>query len=168
MINYRGQVPAKPDVELLAVYGTLRRGYRNHHLTLGRTDWLGEGRLPGRLLHIAGPTRSYPYPGYVPDASGTVIVEVLRVADPALWLDLHLLESYLPHDPPSSEYLLVAAEAATLSGEHTGQVLPCLTYVYSQEDGPWPDIPGGDWATVSPQPATGLTPGRPRDHVTGP
>jgi len=138
-------VSAWPDVDLLAVYGTLRRGFRNHHLTVGRAQWLGEGRMPGRLLHVGGKRRAYPYPAYLPDASGSVVVEVLRVTDPGLWPDLHELESYLPYDLPASEYLLVRAQVSMPSGAR----LPCVTYAYNRPRDRRPDVPNGDWATVS-------------------
>jgi gamma-glutamylcyclotransferase (GGCT)/AIG2-like uncharacterized protein YtfP len=131
--------------DLLAVYGTLRRGFRNHPLTLGRADWVGEGSLPGRLLHIGGPVRAYPYPGYVPGPDGTVVVEVLHVTDPTLWPDLHRLERYVPHDRDACEYVLVEATATMADG----RTLACATYAYHRDDGTWPTVPGGDWARAA-------------------
>jgi gamma-glutamylcyclotransferase (GGCT)/AIG2-like uncharacterized protein YtfP len=131
---------------LLAVYGTLRRGFRNEYLTHGRSEFVGEGRLPGRLLHIGGPLRSYPYPGYVPGPSGEVVVELLRITDAAIWADLHLLESYDPRDPEGSEYHPMTVTVRRLDGS----TVPAWTYVFVQPYDGWPVIEDGDWASVSP------------------
>lgn len=153
VITYGGRVIERPGTDLLAVYGTLRRGFRNHPLTHGRAEWVGEGRLPGRLLHIGGPLRAYPYPGYVPGPDGTVVAEVLLVTDPTLWPDLHRLERYSPHDPDASEYVLVEAAAAMLDGRR----LPCATYAYNRDDGSWPTVQGGDWARAGGGAQPGVT-----------
>lgn len=138
---------ATPDsTTLLAVYGTLRRGFRNHHLVLGRADWVGPARLSGRMLHIGGPRRPYSYPGYLPAPSGAVVAELLHVTDPTLWPELHDLETYHPDDPAASEYLLAPAFAT----RPDGRSLPCVTYVYNAHDGSWPLVPDGDWASVVP------------------
>jgi gamma-glutamylcyclotransferase (GGCT)/AIG2-like uncharacterized protein YtfP len=136
---------------LLAVYGTLRRGFRNEDLTHGRTEHLGEGRLPGRLLHIGGPLRSYPYPAYLPGPDGPgdpqVVVEVLRITDRGIWTDLHALEAYDPGDLAGSEYHPAAVTVRMLDGRR----LPALTYVFAQPGDGWPVIGSGDWAEVSPE-----------------
>lgn len=136
-----------PDAgNLLAVYGTLRRGCRNHPLVLGRATWLCAASLPGRLLHIGGPRRPYAYPGYLPGADATVVAELVHVADDSLWPVLHELETYVPGNPAASEYVLENVEA-TLTG---GQVVPCVTYVYNRAAASWPLVPDGDWASIEP------------------
>jgi gamma-glutamylcyclotransferase (GGCT)/AIG2-like uncharacterized protein YtfP len=140
--------------ETLAVYGTLRRGFRNAYLTDGRAEHLGEGRLPGTLLHIGGPLRSYPYPGYVPGPDGPddprVVVEVLRVTDPGIWADLHALEGYDPADPDGSEYHPATVCVSMLDGRR----ITALTYVLNHSPNGWPVIDSGDWAQVAPRPAS--------------
>lgn len=56
------------DEPLLAVYGTLRRGCRNHHLLVqGGARFAGVAHVAGQLVVVTdGP---YPYPGYVPDGA---------------------------------------------------------------------------------------------------
>ena len=65
----------------LFVYGTLKRGCKNHHLLAGQT-YVGEARTaPGYRLHDLGD-----FPGMVPDAadSGGVTGEVWSVTAAAL------------------------------------------------------------------------------------
>ncbi len=72
-------------MERVFVYGTLKRGQRNHGLI---ADLLSES-IPGyaegfRLYHLPqGPTRPYAYPGMVP-GEGRVYGEVLFLPEEAL------------------------------------------------------------------------------------
>jgi gamma-glutamylcyclotransferase (GGCT)/AIG2-like uncharacterized protein YtfP len=143
-------VLADPPSDLLAVYGTLRQGHRNHALVATGSQLLGFGHLSGTLLHITGPVRRFPYPGYLPGPSGSVLVEVLRITDEGLWPSLDALERFVPDDPDTSEYLRVPAQARLLDG----RVLACWTYVYNRADGAFPTIADGDWASVSPPDVT--------------
>ncbi len=65
---------------LLFVYGTLKRGLRNHVLLAGQ-EYLGPARtLPGYRLYHCGP-----YPGLVPVAEGAEVDgELWRVDGPTL------------------------------------------------------------------------------------
>jgi gamma-glutamylcyclotransferase (GGCT)/AIG2-like uncharacterized protein YtfP len=149
---------ADPDPSLpLAVYGTLRRGFRNHALLGDRAAWAGPATLHGQLRHVGAGRRPYPYPGFVPGPDGLVVAELLRVVDVGLWGDLHALEAYDPSDPAGSEYVLVEVEALTSHGPRQ----PCLTYAYNREPSHWPRIPAGDWARVSPSPSVRGCPGAP-------
>jgi len=146
--------PATPT-SLLAVYGTLRRGYRNYPLIERASTHLGIGHLPGRLVHIASPVRRYPYPGYLPDgcdAAGRAVVEVVDITDPALWPSLDALERYVPDDPAGSEYLRVVATARM----NDGRALTCWTYAYNADTEGYGDVPDGDWAALFPPDVTGL------------
>lgn len=62
---------------LLFVYGTLKRGLRNHHFLAGQ-EFLGPARtLPGYRLYHCGP-----YPGVVADRGGPAVEgELWRVDD---------------------------------------------------------------------------------------
>ena len=135
---------------LLAVYGTLRRGYRNHALIEPGSAPVGDGFLPGRLLHIASPLRRYAYPGYLADGSGRVVVEVVDILDEALWPSLDALERCRPEDPDGSEYVRRTAVAHV-----GGQPLTCWTYVYNAEVDGYGQVPGGDWSRMAAPIVTG-------------
>lgn len=138
---------------MLAVYGTLRRGYRNYPLIEAGSRHLGRAELPGRLVTIASPLRRYPYPGYLPDESGSgerVVVEVVEITDPGLWPALDALERYVADDPAGSEYLRVAATATLPDGTS----LPCWTYAYNAAVDGYALVPDGDWARVVPADVT--------------
>jgi gamma-glutamylcyclotransferase (GGCT)/AIG2-like uncharacterized protein YtfP len=140
---------------LLAVYGTLRRGYRNFPLIEHASTPAGTARLPGRLVHVASPLRRYPYPGYLPDAPGGmrhVVVEVFDITDPTLWPSLDALERYVPHDPSGSEYLRLPATARMVDGS----AVTCWTYVYNADITGYEDVPDGDWTALYPLDVTGL------------
>ncbi|MGA7690088.1 MAG: gamma-glutamylcyclotransferase family protein [Jiangellales bacterium] len=145
--------PATPT-SLLAVYGTLRRGYRNYPLIERGSTHLGVGHLRGRLIHIASPVRRYPYPGYVPDGSAAAtraVVEVVDIADESLWPSLDALERYVPGDPAGSEYLRLPATAHMVDG----RALTCWTYVYNADITRYDDVPDGDWACLYSPDVTG-------------
>jgi gamma-glutamylcyclotransferase (GGCT)/AIG2-like uncharacterized protein YtfP len=135
---------------LLAVYGTLRRGYRNWHLIASSSTWVDEGTLPGSLLHISSPMRRYPYPGYVPvdpsaaTAAARVVVEVVSIDDAAMWPKLDALERYDPGDIEGSEYVRVEALVTSTSG----RALRCWTYRYQGPTDGHDEVPGGDWGRL--------------------
>lgn len=146
--------PATPT-SLLAVYGTLRRGYRNYPLIERGSTRLGVGQLAGRLIHIASPVRRYPYPGYLPGESTSTsraVVEVVDITDVSLWPSLDALERYVPDDPAGSEYLRLPTTAHMADG----RALTCWTYVYNADITGYDDVPDGDWAALYAPDVTGL------------
>jgi len=85
------------ETVLLAVYGTLKRGYRNHAL-IAQAHYIGCERLHEISLYDIGP-----YPGARLEASAGVEVEVYAVT-PNQLVSLDLLEEYAPADPDASLY----------------------------------------------------------------
>ncbi len=124
----------------MAVYGTLRRGERNHEL-IATADWIGVATIRGRLWGMPRTTeRSYGYPALVEDGDGRVVVEVYRLRDAAHLARLDALEAYDPADEPGSEYVRRRVAVSE------GPVPSAWAYRFAGE---LPDtaepIPGGDW-----------------------
>jgi Uncharacterized conserved protein len=77
--------------DLLFVYGTLMRGFRLHRLLAGRTEYLGEGVVPGLLFDLGS------YPAALRGAGGSIRGEVYRLLDPGLWVALDSAEGSQYH-----------------------------------------------------------------------
>lgn len=82
---------------LVAAYGTLKRGLRNHHWLDG-AGFLGSDRLHHITLYDLGP-----FPGAKLEPSHGVEVEVFRVSA-RLLANLDRLEDYQLHNPAAGLY----------------------------------------------------------------
>jgi gamma-glutamylcyclotransferase (GGCT)/AIG2-like uncharacterized protein YtfP len=127
-------------MDVLAVYGTLREGQRNHALLAGARR-IGEGWVAGVLHGMrAGPHRQYAYPALVPVADGRVRVEVYLLADASQLARLDALEGYIPGDDPASEYV------RRMEPVIDGPVARAWIYWYAADPAELgPVIAGGDW-----------------------
>ncbi|XOZ32413.1 gamma-glutamylcyclotransferase family protein [Halomonadaceae bacterium KBTZ08] len=89
--------PGEQECERIAVYGTLKRGYRNHQLLM-RARFLGTDHLSTIVLHDLGPC-----PGAVERPSAGVLVEVYEV-DERTFARVDALEGYNPQAPEHGDY----------------------------------------------------------------
>lgn len=114
---------------LVAVYGTLKRGLRNHHWLKG-AHFLGADRLTSATLYDLGP-----YPAAKPEASRGIEVEVFEVSA-RLLAGLDRLEDYRVRTPKHGDYERVIQ--ATAFG-------PAWLYLYNREVAGCPVIREGAW-----------------------
>ncbi|TFH88225.1 gamma-glutamylcyclotransferase [Billgrantia azerbaijanica] len=123
---------------LVAVYGTLKRGLRNHHWLDG-AHFLGEDRLTAITLYDLGPC-----PGAKHEPSRGIEVEVFRV-NLRQMADLDRLEGYHPPAPAHGDY-----DRAILT-THYG---PAWVYLYNHDIADCPVIRQGGWP-IGSKPAVG-------------
>lgn len=112
----------------VAVYGSLRKGFYNHHIIEG-SIFLGEDWIFEINLYDLGP-----YPGALMEQSDGVLVEVYEVSDQCL-LRLDELEGFLENDQ-NSLYRRIPIESSY------GSV---WIYIYNQAVDPNELIESGIW-----------------------
>lgn len=117
---------------LVAVYGTLKRGLRNHHW-LSEAEFLGSDRLVAITLYDLGP-----YPGAKPEPSLGIEVEVFRV-DSSVLAGLDRLEGYRVRAPKQGDYDRLV---------HRTAFGPAWLYLYNHNVSGCHPIREGAWPTA--------------------
>lgn len=136
------------QTNLVAVYGSLRRGYHNHHLLTG-SKIEGSGRIKGVIFPLGSTVPGAYFPqagdnlgGQFDQALINQGVEVELYSVPySMMYDLDTLEGYTGNEA-SSSYVRVARPVEKANGE----VVFAFVYEYNGRMGHNKPIKSGDWA----------------------
>lgn len=135
---HRSGRPSASKPYPLFVYGTLRRGGRNHHLLEG-ADYKKEAQIAGYMMWSFGS-----FPGVVSASPNQVIRAELYHVDEGLLARIDRLEDFYGPDDPRNIYERVSVRD---SENRTG-----FLYIFVQDRLQQPPfkqskrlIPGGDW-----------------------
>lgn len=125
---------------LLAVYGTLMVGERNHAHHLG-VPAVAQGTIRGRLVEVPAPTaRDYAYPALLV-GSDRVVVDVVTLVSAQVLASIDDLE-FDVDEHGEAEYERVITTVQTFEGTD----LDAWVYRYRWPvPADWRSIPGGDW-----------------------
>lgn len=127
------------NTNLVAVYGTLRKGSGNHFLLENdESVFRGTERISGWEMFYYGSFLSFPWIKPTEDIGSSIVVEVYEVSDDVME-DLDSLEGYNPNNP--KEFY----DRTQVETQHG------MAWIYFMEDGPkhYP-IPTGDYMMPHP------------------
>lgn len=124
--------PLTAALDLLFTYGTLMRGFRLHDLIEERAEWVGEGRVMGRLIDLGR------YPGALADDRAVIHGEVYRLRAAEHWTALDSAEG------PQYHRSRVAVRMAD------GRSVEAYMYWYRGPLDRGLPIPGGDYRAHAP------------------
>lgn len=138
--------------EIVAVYGTLRRGGSLHHrlgTAAGRAARVGTATVAGDIYEVApldGDRHAdASYPCLRPGGASRVVVELYDVVDPHLLHELDELEGFDPDDLDNCEYHRVRVVLHDTAPPALGAP-EAWTYIYVRgAPDPARRIAGGDW-----------------------
>jgi len=126
------------------VYGTLRRGFDNHHLIEKYVQSVTAATMRGILYDLGD------YPAML-SGDGVIVGEIVTFTDPQhAFRVMDLLEEFDSPGHPSNEYERVIGVATTEEGEN----VDCQVYIFRDErleemQRDYALIENGDWARRS-------------------